>query len=82
MVSITRSALVQLGDSTIAALHRAHLDESLDDITLRVLPHESDADTTWIELVLYEIRDIARRPHMTHENRLAQVWWTITMVGW
>jgi hypothetical protein len=85
-----------LADATLHALERAGLHDVVDDLKLRVLDRQweevcdlaqIDGDA-WqisykpmIELLLYEIKHVARAPHVSDDDRRIRIEWAMTLAG-
>jgi hypothetical protein len=82
--------------SVVGALERAGLTDMLAELKRRVLERnlEELCDTVaagrdvWhlsykpiVELLLYEVRDVARMPHMSDEKRRQRIAWALAMAG-
>lgn len=72
--------------SAIAALERADLTEALDLVKCKLLSRplceEDGTLIPMVELVLYEVRDISRRPHLTTPVRAQLITNTLTLAGY
>jgi hypothetical protein len=81
--------------ATLYALERAGMPDLIDDVSRRVLgrrdapevpaaaTHESPglAHSLIVELLLYEIKYVARAPHIRPEDRRLRIEWAMTMAG-
>jgi hypothetical protein len=85
-----------LAFSTLHALERAGLRDVIEEVKRRVLDREQevvcdvvDDDMNgqqisykpMIELLLYEIKHIARAPHVNDEDRRVRIEWAMTLAG-
>jgi hypothetical protein len=93
---IGREEMQMLTLSVLGALERAGLVDMLTELKRRVLdraPEEvCDAQETgeavfhlsykpMVELLLFEIRDTARMPHLSTEHRRERITWAMLMAG-
>lgn len=81
--------------STLHALERAGLVDVADELQRRVLARASDticevhqvdgeshiAYKPMIELLLYEIKHVARAPHVSTDDRRVRIEWAMTLAG-
>ena len=85
-----------LAFTTLHALDRAGLRDVVDEVKRRVLDRRLDdvcdveqtADEQWriaykpiVELLLYEIKHVARAPHVSDEDRRIRITWAMTLAG-
>jgi hypothetical protein len=85
-----------LTDATLQALHRAGLADTAGELQRRVLDRglsetceltEEEGETPriaykpMIELLLHEVRHVARMPHVTASDRRARIDWAMTLAG-
>jgi hypothetical protein len=93
---IGREEMQALARSVVGALERAGLTDMLAELKRRVLDRKPDevCDSVEasqavflltykpiVELLLYEIRDVARMPHLSAEHRRERITWAMTMAG-
>lgn len=93
---IGREEMQALTLSVMASLERAGLTDMLDELKKRVLDRTPDEvcdaveagqavfHLTYkpiIELLLYEIRDLSRMPHLSAEHRRERITWAMSMAG-
>ena len=71
-----------LAASAVEALDRAGLHEVGERIARHVVEHLGDQDKLWMEIILLEVRDIARRPHLTRDVRADRIEWVLHPNGW
>jgi hypothetical protein len=91
-----RRQMRALAETTLQALERAGLRDLAADLERRVLDLDLDAvsEATWaedegwhvaykpiIELLLCEIRHVARAPHMASADRRARIAWAMKLAG-
>ncbi len=90
-----REEMHALSSSVAAALQRAGLSDLLEDLRRRVIDRapaevcdsvESGNDLhlrykPMVELVLHEVRDVARMPHLSAGHRRHRIAWALTMAG-
>jgi hypothetical protein len=82
--------------SVIGTLERAGLSDMLVELKRRVLDRSPDelcesveagrdafhlSYKPMVELVLYEVRDVARMPHLSTEHRKERISWALAMAG-
>lgn len=74
-----------LAASTIAALEQANMPKTVLLVKERLLQHrlcDDDGEMfPMIELLLFEIRDIARRPHLNTVDRVQLVYNALVLAG-
>jgi hypothetical protein len=85
-----------LAFATLYSLERSGLNDVVDELKRRVLDRswdevcdivETEPDCRQIsykpiiELLLYEIKHLARAPHVTDEDRRARIGWAMTLAG-
>jgi hypothetical protein len=91
-----RQQIQTLAFATLHAVERAGLKETVDDLKRRVLDRDweevcdvvqTDVDS-WqisykpmIELLLYEVKHIARAPHVSDDDRRTRIEWAMTLAG-
>jgi hypothetical protein len=93
---IGREEMQALTLSVVGSLERAGLTDMLAELKHRVLERKPEdvCDTAeagaavlhltykpMIELLLYEVRDVARMPHLSAEHRRERITWAMTMAG-
>jgi hypothetical protein len=93
---IGREEIRALALSVAASLEQAGLTDMLAEVKRRVLDRapEEVCDAVEasravyhlsfkpiVELLLYEVRDVARMPHLSAEHRRERITWAITMAG-
>lgn len=93
---IGREEMHALTYSVVGALERAGLTDMLAELKRRVLERglEDVCDSVeageavlhlsykpMVELLLYEIRDVSRMPHLSKEHRRERITWAMTMAG-
>lgn len=93
---IGREEMQALTLSVMASLERAGLTDMLDELKRRVLDRTPDEvcdaveagqavfHLTYkpiVELLLYEIRDVSRMPHLSSEHRRERITWAMAMAG-
>lgn len=76
-----------LAAATLAALERAELKNAIDLVKMKLLSQPlTDANTgellPMVELLLLEIRDIARRPHLTSPMREQLIMDALKLAGY
>jgi hypothetical protein len=72
-----------LADVT-AELRRRVLDRAADEVCESVKTSEAVFHLTYkpmIELLLYEVRDVARMPHLSTSHRRERIIWALSMAG-
>jgi hypothetical protein len=82
--------------SVVGSLEKAGLTDMLGELRRRVLDLNPEALSQSVaagqdlfhlsykpivELLLYEVRDVARMPHLSGEHRRERITWAITMAG-
>jgi hypothetical protein len=86
-----------LAFATLHALERAGLRDVVDELKRRVLDRDwqevcdilqaVDSDTQqisykpMIELLLYEVKHVARAPHVSDDDRRIRIEWAMTLAG-
>jgi len=93
---VGREEMQALALATVGALERAGLTDVLQDLNRRLFDRSPEefcettptGDDTWqlnykpiIELLLYEVKDVARMPHLTDEQRRERIAWAMLMAG-
>lgn len=76
-----RLPLEELTQSTLAALTHAGLGDIRRALTRRVLARPWPNDTLLMELLLYEVRDVARSGALDGGRKRMRITWAMTMVG-
>ena len=84
-----------LAFATLHALERAGLRDVIDEVKRRVLDRDGaticeittiDGEETisykpMVELLLYEIKNVARAPHVSDDDRRVRIEWAMTLAG-
>ena len=93
---IGREEMQALALSVVGSLERAGLRDVLVEVNRRVLERTFDdvCEAEWsdrgawrqhykliVELLLYEVRDVARMPHLSDDYRRERISWAMTMAG-
>ncbi len=90
-----RQQLQILAYATIHSLERAGLKDVIEELKKRVLDRGEEVcdlvqteEDSWrvmykpmIELLLYEVKYIARAPHVSDEERRIRIEWAMTLAG-
>ena len=78
--SLERAGLTDM----LAELKRRVIDRKPEEVCDSVETSESVFHLTYkpiVELLLFEVRDVARMPHLSAEHRRERITWAMTMAG-